>query len=259
MARADEVDLQAVEAFARRVEAASSALFITGAGISADSGLPTYRGVGGLYDRAVTPDGMPIEVALSGEMMASRPDVSWKYIREIEAACRGARPNPAHEVIARLEQRIERLWVLTQNVDGLHRAAGSSNVIEIHGNVRTLICTRCDYREEVENFGSLPEGLPACTHCAAPIRPEVVLFNEMLPAGAVAALQTQMTRGFDLVVSIGTSAAFPYIAQPMLIARMRGASTVEINPSRSEVTDFVDLHLEMRARPALEALWAALA
>jgi hypothetical protein len=117
------------EVFAR----ATSALFITGAGISADSGLPTYRGIGGLYEDATTEEGIAIEDALSGDMLRERPEVCWKYIHQIERACRGATWNRAHEVLALMEGRYERTWVLTQNVDGFHRRAGSKNVIEIPG------------------------------------------------------------------------------------------------------------------------------
>src|SRR5947209_5837685 len=101
-----------------------SLLFITGAGLSADSGLPTYRGVGGLYNGRDPEEGLPIEVLLSGDCFAARPELTWKYLLQIERAGRGAKPNRGHEVIAALESRFERVWVLTQNVDGLHRRAG---------------------------------------------------------------------------------------------------------------------------------------
>ena len=99
-------------------------LFITGAGLSADSGLPTYRGLGGLYHDRLTEEGLTIEQALSGRTLSQRPDITWKYLAEIEANCRGAQPNAAHRLIAALEQEKDSVWVLTQNIDGLHRAAG---------------------------------------------------------------------------------------------------------------------------------------
>src|SRR3954464_4114235 len=99
--------------------------FITGAGLSADSGLPTYRGVGGLYgDDRPTRHGYAIEEVLSGPMMRRRPEVTWEYLIELERACRGASPNRAHEVIAAMEGHFAAVWTLTQNVDGLHRRAG---------------------------------------------------------------------------------------------------------------------------------------
>ena len=260
------VDPRLVQTFASHVRAAKSVLFVTGAGISADSGLPTYRGVGGLYDRATVDEGVPIEVALSGAMMEMAPGLCWKYIAQIEIACRGAQPNAAHEIIAKLQRRFDRSCVLTQNVDGFHRAAGSNDVIEIHGNIGQLHCTQCAWETVVEDYAGLQSSLgtseapraPACPECGQLVRPRVVLFGEMLPTRAVERLSAELQRGFDLVVSIGTTSAFPYIAEPVVLARKRGATTIEINPGRTEVSDIVDLHIPARAKPTFEALWAAL-
>ncbi|MDR1461806.1 MAG: NAD-dependent protein deacylase, partial [Azoarcus sp.] len=108
-------------------------LFITGAGISADSGLPTYRGIGGLYNDRQAEEGISIEEALSGHMLAHRPELTWRYIGQIERNCRDAEPSAAHRLIAALEAEKPGTWVLTQNIDSLHRTAGSKNLIEIHG------------------------------------------------------------------------------------------------------------------------------
>lgn len=241
------------EVFAR----ARSALFITGAGISADSGLPTYRGIGGLYEEATTEDGFAIEEALSGDMLRERPEVCWKYIHQIERACRGATWNRAHEVLALMEARYERTWVLTQNVDAFHRRAGSKNVIEIHGDVHRLTCTRCEFRDCVEDYAALSIP-PRCPDCGAIVRPEVVLFGEMLPLDAVAALKRELDRGFDLVVSIGTTSVFPYIAAPVVLARRAGRDTVEINPGATGVSHVVTHRVQSRAAVALDAIWQRL-
>jgi len=243
----------AIEQLADMVRRAERALFITGAGISADSGLPTYRGVGGLYDDAATDEGVPIEVALSGPMFRAQPAVTWKYIHQIETACRGAGPNPAHDVIAALQTTMPGLWVLTQNVDGFHHRAGSPRVIPIHGDVHALSCTACGWQQRVPDYATLGP-LPRCPQCEAVVRPDVVLFGEMLPSAHVDALHQQSSLGFDLVVSIGTTSAFPYIAAPVLNAAAQGADTVEINPGRTEVSDFVRLKIAARARPTFEAL-----
>lgn len=236
---------------------ASSVLFITGAGISADSGLPTYRGIGGLYEEADTPEGIPIEEALSGEMMRRHPAIPWKYIHQIEASARGATFNRAHAILAAAERRFERVWVLTQNVDGLHRKAGSRNVIDIHGDVHQLLCTACDHRATVEDYSNLAP-LPLCPECRAPLRPDVVLFGELLPLAKVETLERELVRGFDVVFSIGTTSVFPYIARPVIEARMRRKATVEINPGETLISGEVDVKLEMRAGAACEALWARL-
>ena len=109
-----------------------SILFITGAGVSADSGLPTYRGIGGLYNNKLTEDGIPVEMTLAGETLRTHPEVTWKYLLQIEENCRTARHNRAHEVIAEMERHFTRVWVLTQNIDGFHQVAGSRNLIDIH-------------------------------------------------------------------------------------------------------------------------------
>ena len=246
-----------VERAAAALRGATSALFITGAGLSADSGLPTYRGVGGLYDRDTTEEGYPIEVALSGQMLRHRPAVCWKYMAEIEAACRGAAPNRAHEVIAALEQRLRRVWVLTQNVDGLHRRAGSVNVIEIHGNLSRLDCLACGYREPREDLAGV-DIPPLCPDCGGGLRPPVVLFGEMLPPAAIGALERELAVGFDVVFSVGTTSVFPYIAAPVHLARRQGCATVEINPGESEVSGAVDLRMRCGAAAGLGAIYQAL-
>jgi NAD-dependent deacetylase len=225
--------------------------------MSADSGLPTYRGVGGLYDAGTTEEGLPIEVLLSGQLFARRPDWTWKYLSQIERACRGAGPNRGHEVIALLERRIPRCVVLTQNVDGFHRRAGSAEVIEIHGNLHDLACTACPLRSRVEDYSGLRLP-PACPRCGGIVRPEVVLFGEMLPGAAVERLERELAAGFDAVFTIGTTSVFPYIAAPVSLAREQGIPTVEINPGESEVSDLVDLRIRAGARDSLSAIWDAL-
>jgi NAD-dependent deacetylase len=253
---ANTIDPAVIEDVAALLASSRSVLFITGAGISADSGLPTYRGIGGLYEDADAEEGIPIEVALSGSMLHARPEVAWRHIHRIEAACRGARFNRAHAIIAELEKRLPRVWVLTQNVDGFHRDAGSRNLIEIHGNVHHLSCTQCAWRERVPDFSALAMP-PHCQDCGGLVRPDVVLFGEWLPRSAVDELTTQLERGFDLVFSVGTTSAFPYIAAPVVTARRAGLPTVEINPGNTEVSHFAEYRLRAGARDALEALWQA--
>ncbi len=242
---------------AQAVRAAERILFITGAGISADSGLPTYRGVGGLYHERLTADGLTIEEALSGPMMAEQPAISWKYIAEIEANCRGARPNIAHRIIAALERERPGVLVLTQNVDGLHREAGSSHLIEIHGTVHRLRCMECPHSRQVPDYSGMAIP-PRCPVCEGIMRPDVVLFGEMLPEREVARLEAVLSRGTDLVVSIGTTSVFPYIAGPVWWARQAGVPTIEINPGDTEVSHLVSCRLQMRAAEALPEIWRRL-
>lgn len=244
-----------IERASEILSSAKSALFITGAGISAASGVPTYRGIGGLYVGNATEDGVRIEEALSGPMFWLKPELTWKYIHQIERACRGARFNDAHAAVAWMERRIERVWVLTQNVDGFHKAAGSTNVIDIHGDIHRLICTECSYEEEVDDYSHLAP-CPRCPQCESMIRPDVVLFGEILPTKKVEAYRRELDRGFDVVVSIGTSAQFPYIAQPVMVAASGGVPTIDINPERTPLADIAAVRLEMPAVDALQAITA---
>ncbi|MDP3539579.1 MAG: NAD-dependent deacylase [Azonexus sp.] len=243
----------ALDAVAGHLSQARRALFITGAGISADSGLPTYRGVGGLYNSEATDEGLHIEEALSGDVFAVRPDITWKYLIQIEENCRGAKPNAAHRAIACLDQHLDRVMVFTQNVDGLHRAAGSCEIIEIHGNLQELMCTSCTHEEAAVDFRGR-EIPPLCPVCGAVLRPKVVLFGESLPEDELDRFIEALQEGFDIVFSIGTSNVFPYITQPVVFAAGSGIPTVEINPARTQLSEVVDYYLPLGAAEAMTAI-----
>jgi NAD-dependent deacetylase len=243
----------ALDGVAEHLRHARSALFITGAGISADSGLPTYRGVGGLYDSEATEEGLRIEDALSGEVFVMRPDITWKYLIQIEENCRGAKPNAAHHAIARLDEHLDRVMVFTQNVDGLHRQAGSREIIEIHGNLQELECTECSHEEAAADLSGR-EVPPRCPLCGGVLRPKVVLFGEALPEEPLDRFIDAFQAGFDIVFSIGTSSIFPYITQPVVLAAGSGIPTVEINPARTMLTDIVDYYLPLGAAEAMTAI-----
>lgn len=246
-----------IEEASEILSSARSVLFVTGAGISAASGIPTYRGIGGLYADKSTDDGLAIEDALSGPMFARNPALVWRYIHEIEQACRGARFNAAHASLARFEARAERVWVLTQNVDGFHRDAGSTNVIDIHGDIHQLRCTACSWSERVADYADLAP-LPRCPDCRSVIRPEVVLFGEALPVDKCEVLERELERGFDVVVSIGTSSLFPYITWPVFLANARGRASIEINPQETSISSVVTVKLAMPAVDALAQIVAKL-
>ena len=254
----DEQQKQVIDAIVRILRRSQNILFVTGAGISADSGLPTYRGIGGLYDIELTEEGFPIEEVLSGPMLLSKPELTWKYLGQIAEAAQAATYNRAHEVIAEMERHFTRVWTLTQNVDGFHRLAGSRNVIEIHGNMRSLSCLECAFQvnldtvEDADQF-ALP---PRCPECSAILRPDVVLFEEMLPEAAVGRLRRELAIGFGVVLSVGTSGLFPYIQEPVVAARRSGVPTIEINPSQTVLSTVVDYRLAMGAASALDEIWS---
>ena len=243
-------------------------LFITGAGISADSGLPTYRGIGGLYNQDHTEDGYAIEECLSGSMFRTRPEITWKYMLRLGIAIAEHQPNDAHRIIAKWEkefaERGGKVVVFTQNIDCYHSAAGSKNVYEIHGSLGTLHCTECAWSESfnlddgiLEQLKALQQSFPPkCPQCNAVIRPRVVLFEEALPLKVIEEFQYEFDdgRGFDLVFSIGTSGMFPYITGPVRIAAAKGVPTVEINPTESDLSHHVAVHLPMKAAEALREI-----
>jgi NAD-dependent deacetylase len=250
-------DKQAIDRAVDILRRSRSLLFITGAGISADSGLPTYRGIGGLYNMNATEEGLPIEEVLSGQMMRRRPELTWKYLGHIEQMARSATFNRGHRVIAEMETRFPRVWTLTQNIDDFHRRAGSRNLLEIHGNLYQLYCPACGFRQSVADYSRL-DIPPRCPDCPGTLRPDVVLFGEMLPRDVLEKLYAECQTGFDAVFSIGTTSVFPYIAEPVYQAAREGWPTIEINPDESEVSDIVDVKLSMGAAAALDAIWQRL-
>lgn len=240
---------------AEALMAARRVLFVTGAGLSADSGLPTYRGLGGLYN-GQTDEGLPIEAALSGPMLQRDPALCWKYLAELGRACLGAAPNAGHFAIAELQRRMPECWVLTQNIDGYHRQAGSpaERLIEIHGEIAPLYCLSCG-AQDGELLAHLQRPLPPrCGQCGGVLRPPVVLFEEMLPEAAIGTLYAELRQGFDVVLSVGTSSSFPYIVEPVLRTRERGGLTVEINPTVTYLSGRVDIRLAGRALDVLPKL-----
>ncbi len=245
---------QAIDSIVRTLIKARSVLFITGAGVSAESGIPTYRGIGGLYNVDTTEDGVEIEDALSALMLAENPALTWKYLAQIGMAVQGRTHNRAHEVIAEMEQAFPRVWTLTQNVDGFHSSAGAQNVIEAHGNMHSLSCTRCEYAVQLEQYGSV-EIPPKCPSCGSLVRPDVVLFGEPIGTSGLDRLREEIEKGFDVVFSIGTTSVFPYIQAPVQLAKARGDACVEINPCETTVSSIVDYRLAMKAGEALESIW----
>lgn len=244
---------------AKLITSANSILFITGAGISADSGLPTYRGLGGLYEGTVTDEGITIEEALSSEIMNSRPEIAWKYLWQIGSHCIKAKPNSAHLIITKIQELKPNTWILTQNIDGLHRAAESKNLIEIHGNAFELFCTRCGLKSEAFSLftssGEMPKLPPICNKCGGMVRPNVVLFGEMLPDKAIKQYYKVIESKPDLIISIGTSGMFQYITAPIYEAVRQMRHTIEINPKQSSISEMVTCYLPLTAATAMEIIW----
>ena len=257
MTRDDELTLPA--GLLERLRAVRSVGVITGAGVSAESGIPTYRGQGGIYDDPEEGD-RTVE-ALSGGTLLTNPDRTWRAVAGLAHASAGARPNAGHHAIAAIEKAVERFVLLTQNVDGLHQLAGSRNVIDIHGNVFATRCMRCD-ATGLLNRETLPglDRAPRCERCDGVLRPDAVLFEEMLPAEKLQRIHLEFrVNAPDLVLAAGTSAMFPYISQPVHLAREMEKLTVEVNPEPTVLSDVVEFGLRGPSGRYLPLILEALA
>jgi NAD-dependent deacetylase len=172
----------------------------------------------------------------------------------MERIVRDALPNRGHEVISQFERELRRTLVMTQNVDNLHQRAGSRNVIEMHGALQKLRCTRCEITERVESF----EGLsipPKCANCGSPLRPDMVLFGEALPPDPFTDLQVELDQGFDIVIAVGIGTMYPYIARPLLVAKAEGIPTIEIGATQTDLSDVVDFRFRGSPSKVLAMIW----
>ena len=240
-------DAELPEDLRERLRAVRSVGVITGAGVSAESGIRTYRGAGGIYDDPA--EGERTVEALSRPTLDRDPDRTWLALAQLARQALDARPGPAHYALVAIEHRSERFVLLTQNVDGLHHAAGSRNVIDIHGSLDTALCTRCSMRRGLARAELAALGrTPRCPTCGALLRPDVVLFGELLPMDKLRRIHEEFEHWTpDLVLVAGTSALFPYIRGPVELASARGRLTIEINPEPTELSPIVDHVLRGRA------------
>jgi NAD-dependent deacetylase len=231
-----------------RLAQAERVLALTGAGVSAESGVPTFRGGG----QAAVWKGMPFAEISSARMVKENlPEVwSWfDYRRGIIADCQ---PNPAHYTLARWGRKFSSFTLVTQNIDGLHQAAGSAQVLELHGNIHRARCENCSTVCEIADMQGR-----TCVLCAGHMRPDVVLFGEMLPAG-VFEQAAMAARNCEVCLVIGTSAlVYPAASLPEL-ALGQGAWVVEINPEQTPLSPFCQEVLEGPAGKVLPLLDGAL-
>ncbi len=221
--------------------------------MSAESQIPTFRGATAAFADGLTEDGVPFEEVLGVETFRQNPALSWKYLARLELSMRGKLPNAAHAVMAALQTPQRVIFIATQNIDELHQRAGSHNVFELHGNLRRIICTRCDYCVHLETFESLGK-LPQCPQCQAVLRPDVVLYGETLPVDVLDAFHAEQANGFDLVFSVGTTSLFFYVVEPILAAAQRGIPVVEINPETTPISHLANFRFAAPAGRTLQDL-----
>jgi NAD-dependent deacetylase len=232
----------------QKVNAAQKVCVLTGAGISAESGVPTFRGGGG----AAVWKGMPFDEISSARMVRENLPEVWEWFDYRRGIFKDCKPNPAHHALMMWESRVPDLLIVTQNIDGLHRAAGSSRIIELHGNIQRSRCPKCGLKYEMLGE-QLPHDPDICDLCDTPVRPDVVLFGEMLPDGAFE-MAEQTAGECELFVSIGTSALVFPAAALSSIAKQAGAFCLEINPEETPQSHFFDASLRGKAGEILPEL-----
>ena len=207
---------------------------LTGAGISAESGVPTFRDPGGLWQQF-----KPEELANIGAFMRN-PTLVQSWYAHRRQIVEDVEPNPGHYALAELERLVPHFLLATQNVDGLHRRAGSEHIVELHGTITRSSCLDCGKIATAEELDAIERDQEArCNVCGGLLRPDVVWFGEMLPEGAMERSAEAASRA-DVFLSVGTSAVVYPAAGLPLVARENGAYVAEVNVERSAIADTLD-------------------
>jgi NAD-dependent deacetylase len=244
---------QAIETAARAIVAARHVVALVGAGISVESGIPPFRGPGGLWTKYGEPD------MLDYERFREDPKKWWEDriarlgpIQELIDALSEAKPNQAHFALADLERLGRLQHIITQNIDNLHQEAGSSAITEIHGNRLKLRCLTCNTRWPLDQF-SFEELPPKCSKCGGLVKSDTVLFGEPIPRDALDECVNQ-TRMCDCMLLVGTSAVIYPAAGFPADAKMSGACLIELNPNETALTSLCDIILRAPAGASLPLL-----
>jgi NAD-dependent deacetylase len=241
-----------IERAAELLSAARSAVALTGAGVSAESGIPTFRGEGGLWTKYD-----PVKVSSIDSFLAD-PESYWKVSRERGRVALAAKPNPGHVALAELEASGRLLAIVTQNTDGLHQDSGSKRVIELHGsgrNVECLDCGRREARSEVQARLDV-EMPPRCRHCGgARLKPTVVLFGEPMPVAAVQEA-FELARNSDVILVVGSSLVVYPAAEVPLVALRAGARLIVVNAEPTPFDRFAHIVIYGRSGEVLPRIAA---
>jgi NAD-dependent deacetylase len=237
---------------ARAIARSRRLAVFTGAGVSKESGIPTFRepetGLWAKYEA--------MELA-TPEAYSRDPAFVWGWYEHRFGAAAAAEPNPGHVALAELETILPAVGVITQNIDGLHQRAGSTHVIELHGTMHSYRCVHGRHRGFSRgDFAGQEARPPRCPECGDPLRPEVVWFGEGLPPDAIDAAQ-RLSAACDVMLVVGTSGVvFPAAAMP-LIAKEAGATLIDVNPERDALSRSCDLFLKGPGGEVLPELVAA--
>ncbi len=217
-----------------RLWGARNVAVLTGAGISAESGVPTFRGEGGIWKQFRAVD------LATPEAFSLDPKLVWEFYNWRRELVAPLSPNPGHFALAEIERLVPRFTLITQNIDGLHEKAGSRNIIELHGNLWRVRCTRCETITE-DRRAPLP-GLPACKSCGSLLRPHVVWFGEMLEPRVLNAAY-EAVGDCDLMIVTGTSGTVQPAASMGVQAKQNGAAVAEINLEKTPYSNLYDISI----------------
>ena len=223
-------------------------MVLTGSGISAESGLPTFRGVGGLWRTH------RVEELASPAGFARDPELVWTWYNERNAAHRRAQPNAGHHALVALETRVPDFTLATQNVDSLHLRAGTRSLLELHGSLRVARCTRCDHERALDEHGLPPSEIEHA--CGGLMRPDIVWFGEPLPQ-ATWRRAVEATERAEVILVVGTSAVV-YPAAALATRYARDAFVAEINPEATAISERVGCVLRGSAAETLPRIVAEL-
>jgi NAD-dependent deacetylase len=251
---AGEVATAAAERLARLIRESECTVALTGAGISVPSGIPDFRTPGeGLWEKVD-----PMEVAHIDSFRRD-PARFWSFYRPRLHSLGGVEPNPAHEALAELERRGLLEAVITHNIDMLHRKAGSERVIEVHGSIRSLSCQSCDRRFRIQDSEKLfdADGVARCSGCEGPVKPDVVLFGELLPQGAMAEAEALAARA-DLMLCVGSSLEVYPVAGLPSVTLSRGGNLAIVTKGPTPYDGDAELRLDGDVAEDLSAVLAAL-
>ncbi len=210
---------------------------LTGAGVSAESGIKTFRDPDGLWAKF-----NPAELASMNGFMKN-PELVWDWYQHRREIINKSEPNPGHLAIAQMHQLFSKFALITQNVDRLHHRAGSDNVIELHGNIIENYCVDCHTYYD-EQIGENDLSLPKCKKCYGKIRPAVVWFGEMLPEAALIKAD-ELSRNSQVFFSVGTSSEVYPAANLPLLAKENGAVVIEVNPNETAISRYMDYRFRM--------------
>jgi NAD-dependent deacetylase len=228
-----------------RLKNASAVTVLSGAGISVESGVPTFRGKDGLWENK------KVEDLAAPQALRTNPELFWKFYNWRKKLINNVKPNLGHYSLVDFERIYEDFMLVTQNVDNLHREAGNKKIIELHGNIFNTKCADCGNNHAEPIAENLQ--IPHCLICGGPLRPDVVLFGESLDEKNLRAAQ-EAAAGSEIFFSVGTSALVEPAASLPFLAKGNGAYVVEINPEETSLTQHADESLRGKTEKLLPAL-----